>query len=377
MVQYLYIHIPFCISKCIYCDFLSIPYDEDIAVEYITAVAKESELRSSIAGELKTVYIGGGTPTILPAGELVRLFRHLRQVFDISLDAEITFEANPGTIDREKVIALKEVGVNRFSLGIQSFIDRELRLLGRIHGASDGIRAIELIRGCGIKNLSIDLIYGIPWQKMKDWQYNISRAIELSPEHISIYELTPERGTPLYEYIREEKLRKPEEDAIVEMYYHAIDMLTSAGYRHYEISNLARDGFECRHNLNYWNRGQYIGIGAGAHSFIGDRRMKNTGDIKRYIELSKTGNLAIDESIELSCEEAIKEFIFLGLRKTEGLNIREFSYALGIDLIKVSEELIDEGLLIADGNYLRLTRKGIVISNSIITELFEALELFY
>ncbi|GAB4410361.1 MAG: radical SAM family heme chaperone HemW [Thermodesulfovibrionales bacterium] len=375
MIHCLYIHIPFCVRKCIYCDFLSIPFDEDLAVEYVTAVIKESSLRGSIAGELKTIYIGGGTPTILLHKELARLLKHLRKVFKISPDVEITIEANPGTIDRGKVVALKDTGVNRFSLGIQSFIDRELRLLGRIHSASGAIKAVEVLRKGGIKNLSIDLIYGIPWQTSRDWQYNISRAIELSPEHVSTYELTPERGTPLYEYLREGRLRKPEEDAIVEMYYHAIDTLTFAGYRHYEISNFSKYGFECRHNLNYWNRGEYAGIGASAHSFIGDRRIKNTGDIKKYLDALKAGALAVDESTEVSCEDALKENIFLGLRKTEGLNIREFREDLGVDLLRASEELIDEGLLISDGNYLRLTRKGIVVSNSVITQLFEALEV--
>jgi len=351
------------------------PYDENLAVQYIAAVSKEFELRASTAGQLKTIYIGGGTPTILPPEELIRLFRHLKEGFSISPQAEITIEANPGTIDRERVRMLADSGINRFSIGIQSFIDRELMLLGRLHTASDAVKAVEALREAGIKNLSVDLIYGIPGQSLGDWQYNISKAIELLPEHISIYELTPERGTRLYEYIEERRLEKPEEDTIVRMYDHAVEALTSTGYRHYEISNLARDGFECLHNLNYWNRGQYIGIGAGAHSFIGDRRVKNTGDIRKYIETLNAGSLAIDEDIEVSCEDAIKEMIFLGLRKTEGLNIREFTEDLGIDLLRASEELTGNGLLVSDQGYLRLTRKGIVLSNVVITRLFDALGL--
>lgn len=359
-----------------YCDFLSIPFDESLALRYIEAIGTEFGLRQELAGEFKTIYIGGGTPTTLSPDELIRLFTKLREVFTISSDAEITIEANPGTIDREKISALSVCGVNRFSIGVQSFNDTELKLLDRIHSASDGIRAVEMLRECGAENLSIDLIYGIPGQTLIDWARTISKAIELSPKHISAYELTPEKGTPLYRDIMENRLKKPDEDAIIGMYYHAIDTLAQAGYRHYEISNFANGGFACRHNLNYWDRGQYIGIGAGAHSFIGDRRIRNTNDIRRYIDTLNSGNLAIDEETEISCEDAIKEFIFLGLRKTEGLSITEFKKDLAIDLMEASDSLIDAGLLISDGNYLKLTREGIVISNSVITELIGKLNLW-
>lgn len=376
MINNLYIHIPFCIRKCMYCDFLSIPFDESLASRYIEAIGTEFGLRHGLAGEFKTIYIGGGTPTTLAPDELIRLFAKLGEVFTISSDAEITIEANPGTIDREKISALSGCGVNRFSIGVQSFNDTELKLLDRIHSASDGIRAVEMLKECGAENLSIDLIYGIPGQTLSDWVRTVSKTIGLSPKHISAYELTPEKGTPLYRDIMENRLKKPDEDAIIGMYYHAIDMLSDAGYKHYEISNFANGGFACRHNLNYWERGQYIGIGAGAHSFIGDRRIRNTNDIRRYIDTLNSGNLAIDEETEISCEDAIKEFIFLGLRKTEGLSITEFKKNLAIDLMEASDSLIDAGFLISDGNYLKLTREGIVISNSVITELMGKLNLW-
>lgn len=375
MIHSIYIHIPFCIRKCIYCDFLSVRYDDNIAGEYITSLINEFSLRKELAGEIRTIYIGGGTPTTLSAHELTRLIQGLRTSFTVSPDAEITIEANPGTIDKEKVAVLADAGVNRFSLGIQSFIDRELQLLGRVHNSDDAVRAIEIMRYSGVRNLSIDLIYGIPGQTMREWSYALSKTLDLSPEHISAYELTPEEGTPLFDSIKDGSLQKPDEDIILRMYYHAIDALTASGYKHYEISNFARPGFECRHNLNYWDRGQYIGLGAGAHSFIGDRRSKNTSDINRYINELKTGKLSIEDETEISCEDAIKEFIFLGIRKTGGLNIKGFRDDLGIDLLDISDKLIHDGMLISDGNYLRLTQKGIVVSNTVIIQMFEALEL--
>lgn len=375
MVNCLYIHIPFCVKKCIYCDFLSVPYDEALAMRYITAVLKELELRRDTAETLNTVYIGGGTPTTIPTLALIRLLKNIKDSFEITKDVEITIEANPGTISKEIVKALFESDVNRFSIGAQSFDDDELKLLGRIHNFSDALKSIAAARYAGITNISLDLIYGIPGQTLASWARTVSKAIEISPEHISAYELTPEKGTPLYESIEAGNLTKPDEETIIEMYYHAVGKFSEAGYSQYEISNFAKPGFECRHNLNYWNRGQYIGIGAGAHSFIGDRRIKNTGDIHRYIEVVNSGNLPVEDFVEISCNDAIKESIFLGLRKTEGLNINEFNKDLGIDIVKASEKLINEGLLATDGEHLGLTRKGIVVSNMVITGLFDALEI--
>ncbi|HTR45708.1 MAG TPA: radical SAM family heme chaperone HemW [Thermodesulfovibrionales bacterium] len=375
MIHSLYIHIPFCLKKCIYFDFLSVPYDEKLVPGYMTALMNELDLRKESAGELRTVYIGGGTPTTVPTPALAGLLKKIRETFTVAADAEITIEANPGTIDKEKILALAGSGVNRFSIGVQSFDDDTLKLLGRIHTLEDVLRAVSAMHRANVGNLSIDLIYGIPGESAEDWTRNVKMAIELSPEHISAYELTPEGGTPLCDLLQNGTLAKPGEETIVGMYYDAIERLALAGYRHYEISNFARPGHECRHNLNYWDRGQYLGIGAGAHSFIADRRIRNTSDIGRYIELLNAGDLAIEESTEISCEEAIKEFVFLGLRKTEGLGIREFSEDLGIDIVKASEDLIAGGMLIADHEHVRLTTRGLTVSNSIIAELLERLEL--
>lgn len=371
MITALYIHIPFCIKKCMYCDFLSVPFDEGVAAHYIKALQQEFNIRKDVAGELKTLYLGGGTPTSLSPELLRMLFTGIGKAFAISADAEITIEANPGTIDKDKIMTLKDCGVNRFSLGVQSFNDRELSLLDRIHSASEAIKAFAVLRDCGVKNISVDLIYGIPGQTVQDWRDNLATALELEPEHLSAYELTPEKGTPLYSAIMENKLGKPEEDVILEMYYYTLDALKTAGYSHYEISNFAREGLECRHNMNYWNRGGYIGLGAGAHSFIGDRRTSNTCDIKKYIDTLEAGSLAIEEDMAVTCEDAIKETIFLGLRKTEGLNTERFKEDFGVDISGAATESIKNGLLVSDREMLRLTTKGILVSNAVIVRLFE------
>lgn len=373
-VSYLYIHIPFCLRKCLYCDFFSIPFDKSLSEEYIDAIMIEIDNRKEGLGRLKTIYIGGGTPTVLSLNGLDRLFKKLRDI-PWSDDIEITIEANPGTIYSEMVKILNSLGVNRFSLGIQSFIDRELEILGRIHNSLDGIKAIELIRNEGAKNLSIDLIYGIPGQSVKDWQYNLTRAIEYSPEHISTYELTPEKETPLYDLITEGGLRKPDEDTIIDMYCHAIERLNRAGYIHYEISNFAKDGFQCRHNINYWDRGEYIGLGAGAHSFEDEIRRVNIRDVRRYIDIVKKGLSPYEEETVIRETEALKEYIFLGLRKRKGINVRAIKERFKIDIITASSDLISNGLLEVKGDYLRLTNRGLTLSNSIIVRLFETLGL--
>jgi len=375
MANSLYIHIPFCIKKCIYCDFLSVPYDEALAMDYINAVLKEMALRRESAGVLKTVYIGGGTPTTIPTLALIRLLKTIRDVFGTAPDAELTIEANPGRVTREMLRALFESGINRLSMGVQSFNDKELELLGRMHNFSEVLKSIAAARHAGITNLSIDLIYGIPGQMLQSWTQTVSTAIEISPEHISAYELTPEKNTPLNELISKGTLIKPDEDTILAMYSHAMDRFGEAGYDHYEISNFSKPGFQCRHNLNYWDRGQYVGIGAGAHSFIRNKRIRNTGNIRTYIASVSQGDLPEEEVLEVSHDDAIKESVFLGLRKTEGLDISEFRKDLNIDLLKISDLLIRRGLLTSDGTHLALTPKGIVVSNTVITELFTLLEL--
>jgi oxygen-independent coproporphyrinogen-3 oxidase len=384
-ISSLYIHIPFCLKKCIYCDFFSVHYNEASAEKYTDALCKELVRKKDLASTLTTIYVGGGTPSLLPSGCFQELFRYIKDTFHLSPDIEITVEVNPGTLDEVKVNALLSLGVNRVSLGVQSFSDSELKTLGRIHDARDAVRSIELIKKTGITNYSIDLIYGIPGQTMESWKHSISAALEFPPAHISAYELTPEKGTPLYEAIETGKLKMLDEELILEMYDCAIDHLAIHGYEHYEISNFALPGLRCVHNINYWERGEYIGSGAGAHSFINNTRSRNIKDIEKYIEGVNKGTLPETESTRLSAEDALKEFIFLGLRKREGINLDkkgQVSQLLMNDdtgfhnaLLRASEELIEEGLVEIDRDYLRLTRKGIVLSNAVIVRLFENLGL--
>ena len=398
MTGYLYIHIPFCIKKCLYCDFFSVPYNAKTAVNYTDALCKELSLKKDSAQSLKAIYIGGGTPSLLPDECFTKLFQCLRNNYHFSPDIEITVETNPGTISESKIQTLLDIGANRFSIGVQSFQDDELIFLGRIHNSGDATRTIETLIKHVIENFSIDLMYGIPGQTMDSWKASLRNAVELSPTHISTYELTLEENTPLYKLIKSpppplcqsgdnfkpadaECKSLPDEEIVLDMYNHTIDYLAGHGYEHYEISNFALPGFKCSHNLNYWNRGEYIGAGAGAHSFVNGVRTKNIADVNRYIDSLNSGIITETESFMITPAESLKEIIFLGLRKTEGINAKDNPSSTIYDrealkkLIDASGEMIREGYLELNEDYLRLTRKGTVISNTIIVKLFEKLGL--
>jgi len=374
MPDYLYMHIPFCVRKCVYCDFLSVPYNDRLAHSYIDALCKELYKKKDSSGILKSVFIGGGTPSLLSESAFRTLFRCLRNNFVLSPEIEITVEMNPGTMDEDDIIFLLSVGVNRFSVGVQSFNELELKTLGRIHNSSDALRAVESLKRAGANNISIDLMYGIPGQTMETWRKTLSTALSLSPHHLSAYELTAEKGTPLYAALESHVTAMPSEDVVVDMDNYAIDYLTTYGYGHYEISNFALSGCECIHNLNYWNRGEYIGTGAGAHSFSDGVRSKNTEDINRYIESLAGGTIPQAESTRITPQEAVEESLFLGLRKKEGITMKGSAISEAT-LMLAGRELVDDGFIEISGNYLRLTRKGLMISNTIIVTLFEKLGL--
>lgn len=381
MPDFLYIHIPFCIKKCLYCDFFSVPYNAQLAENYTDALCKELSLKKDFAQSLNTIYIGGGTPSLLPDECFTKLFQCLRNNYHFPPDIEITVETNPGAISESKIQTLLDAGANRFSIGVQSFQDDELKFLGRIHNSGDATRTIETLIKHGIENFSIDLMYGIPGQTRESWEISIAKAAELSPSHISTYELTLEENTPLYTIIKSDPITMPDEDLILRMYDQAIDYFADCGYEHYEISNFALPGFKCSHNLNYWNRGEYIGAGAGAHSFINGVRTKNIADVNKYIYSLNSGIIQETESFMITPAESLKEIIFLGLRKTEGINAKDNPSSTIYDrealkkLFDASGEMICEGYLELNEDYLRLTRKGIVISNTIIVKLFEKLGL--
>jgi oxygen-independent coproporphyrinogen III oxidase len=368
-VSSLYIHIPFCVKKCGYCDFFSVPYDASSAHVYTDALCKELYLKSKSANRLKSIYIGGGTPSLLPDACFRQIFSCLGDNFQISPDAEITVEANPGTLNQSKTNLLVSLGVNRMSLGVQSFNNEELKVLGRIHTADDALRSLGFMKNSDLQNYSIDLMYGILGQSINSWCESIAKAVDCSPKHISTYELTLEEGTPLYNV-----MKMPEEDLILEMYNHTIDYLASHVYEQYEISNFAQPGFQCFHNLNYWGRGGYIGAGAGAHSFINEIRSNNVKDIRDYVERLNSGFIPETELSNISPAEALKEFLFLGLRKTNGISINK-TKRLGMDIISASEDMLEAGYLEVKNDSLRLTRKGIVLSNSVIVRIFQKLGL--
>lgn len=406
MPDSLYIHIPFCVRKCIYCDFFSVVYDEATARAYVDALCRELELKRDSAHTLRTVYIGGGTPSLLPDECVRQIFQCLHRNFILFPSAEITVETNPGTICESGMATMRTVGVNRCSIGIQSLNDAELRTLSRTHTRLDSVRSVELIKKAGFTNVSIDVMYAIPGQRMDSWKDTVASALALSPSHIAAYELTPEKNTRLHELLKAGREKNslislgagrkgkmsgqpamPEDDVIVEMYDHVIDRLTEAGYVHYEISNFALPAFRSLHNLNYWDRGEYLGAGAGAHSFVNGIRAKNIPDIRQYIAALNRGIIPEIESLRITPADALKEYIFLGLRKTEGINMAKaedlmagltessLQAPLKRTLADAGRELVDEGYLEADKENLRLTRRGIVLSNTIIVALFDRLGL--
>jgi oxygen-independent coproporphyrinogen-3 oxidase len=310
---------------------------------------------------------------MLSVSEIASVLSAMKDLYTLAPDAELTIEANPGTITQDKLCGLRRAGINRISIGVQSMNDRELQLLGRSHTSQDAVDAVRVARKAGFDDLSIDLIYGIPGQSMEQWERTLSKALSLSPEHISSYELTPENDTPLAKTLQAKSHTLPDEEAVIAMYYRGIDVLEVHGYVHYELSNFAKPGRECVHNLNYWNRGTYLGIGAGAHSFIDGKRSGNVRDVVEYIRRVRTNEAPVSEETILTDGDALKEHIFLGLRKTGGLDLRSIPGHEGIIKQKAVEELLLHGLIEVRDHHLRLTRKGLVLSSEIMVRLLEAL----
>jgi len=374
----LYVHIPFCLKRCIYCDFLSSIYSPEKAGAYLTALKKEV---SCIDNKVlfSTLYIGGGTPTALSTEALSDLIIHIFKHIKLIKDYEATIEANPETLDVEKLQTIHLSGINRISIGIQSFNNNELDFLGRIYSSEVAEHAVYLARDVGFENIGIDLIYGIPGQDMNIWRKTLEKAVSLKPKHISTYELTVEEGTMLYKYLNsrfgiqnpKSRITKgmPSEEKIVEMYNYAVDYLTTEGFIHYEISNFAMPGYFCRHNLNYWDRGEYIGIGLGAHSFTKGKRYCNIDNLQDYINALHKGRSQVKSSDPISEDKAISEAIFLGMRKTEGIRLDAFYDAYRKDILvyyqKEIKELQEAGLIEFNGSNMKLTRKGLLLSNEV------------
>lgn len=355
----LYIHIPFCISKCNYCDFLSAPATAQERQSYVESLCGEIRSYRSLAEAYRiiSIFVGGGTPSVLEPGQTADIFAAVRDTFFLSEDAEITIEVNPGTVDEEKLETYRSIGVNRLSIGLQSTNDRELRSLGRIHTFEGFLRTWQMVRAAGFQNVNVDLMSAIPGQTVESWEKTLRTVAKLEPEHISAYSLIIEEGTPFFERYgaggHEDEL--PDEDEERLMYYRTRDILKEYGYHRYEISNYARDGYVCRHNLGYWERTEYLGVGAGAASLMDNRRWTYQG-----------------EPEVLSREDQMEEFMFLGLRKTAGVSKAVFEQQFGCTPESVYQDVILRltglGLLKDADGYLRLSERGIDVSNSVLSE---------
>jgi oxygen-independent coproporphyrinogen-3 oxidase len=374
MIRYLYIHIPFCLKKCIYCDFYSVPDSVPLIEAYVEALCKEIDMKSNLIDELEAIYIGGGTPSLLKEKDIAKIMGKLKREWRLSSKVEITSEVNPGTLSEKGIKAMLDSGINRISIGVQSLDDNELRLLGRMHDAADAVRALRDARRGGFRNISVDLIYGIPGQDNKSWKTTLDEIARLRPEHFSTYELTPEKNTLLHEQLEKDNLYLPDEDTVAEMYYSAIDTLEACGYGHYEISNFALPGYECRHNLNYWNRGEYIGIGAGAHSFRNGMRFANVGDVESYINAINEARLPVTEEMVLTPEDRVKEILFLGLRKKEGIELGEMPAETAEKMKETMGNLVLQDLIESSDNRIKLTRKGLLLCNEVIVRLMLCIE---
>jgi oxygen-independent coproporphyrinogen-3 oxidase len=375
----LYLHLPYCLRKCAYCDFASLPLDEagglTVARRYMDAVAIELDRRALsdefLGCELDTVYIGGGTPTVLPPEWLAELLDRLRLRFAFRPDAEVTVEANPGTVDEAKIAALLEAGVNRISLGVQSFADPILRTLGRIHSAAEAQHAIAAALSAGCTNLSLDLMYGIPNQSPAQWRSSLEIAVEAQPDHISVYALSVEPGTRLCEVIAAHALPPPDEDLAADMYLAAQELLGKAGFDHYEISNFAQPDRQCRHNRRYWAHDEYLGIGAASHTFRRGVRWNNLPDAAVYTQWLEAGQLPVARAEALSAREAAGEMLMLGLRRAEGVAERDVRRRTGVAVSQTFAaeiaRLCEDGLLVVERGRLRIPREAWLVSNEVLS----------
>ena len=383
MFRRIYIHIPFCREKCSYCSFVSRTPRADDLNDYTELLLCEMALVATDTGDtsgelIDSIYFGGGTPSLLSATDIARLTRTAGEYFPLSRNPEITLEANPGTVERVQLEALRESGINRLSLGIQSFDNKFLKLLGRIHSVEQGIKAFSHARLAGFGNIGIDLIHALPGQTIRQWHDDLLQAVQLYPEHISIYGLTIENGTPFADRFPSESPELPDDDISAEMFELADDLLTAAGYEHYEIANYALPDFRSRHNSGYWQRDGYLGLGVAAHSLLKSGygvRFNNANNLDDYRVAISGDTLQRHALQQLTREDAMAEFIFLGLRQKEGINAVSFNDEFGLDFFSIYgttvEGLVSGGFLQLNGNQLRLTRYGMLLSNQIFSRLLQ------
>ena len=374
----IYIHIPFCMQKCLYCDFVSYINKSECVKEYINCMIKEIQSYDFKKYNITTIYIGGGTPSFIESDyikEIINVIQNKLEKNDTRWeDIEITIEVNPGTVTLEKLNDYKTVGINRISLGLQATQDRLLKQIGRIHNYKDFLEAYELLKRVGFNNINVDLMIGLPNQSIKDLKESLEKIIKLNPNHISVYSLIIEDGTPISKLLDEEKIKLPDEETERQMYWYVKNKLELNGYNHYEISNFSKKGKESKHNLNCWKQKQYIGIGAAAHSYFKDIRYSNTNNIEEYIKNIKENNIEKNKKIEekQTIEDKKNEFMMLGFRMIEGVDIADFKAKFVDNPLYVYREkikkLTDEGLIEVDLNNIKLTNKGLDLANVVFEE---------
>ena len=361
-----YVHIPFCTQICYYCDFSKVFIKNQPVDSYLEHLIEE--YNSYDIKKLRTLYIGGGTPTALSAPQLAFLLEKLTDKLDLSYLEELTIEANPGDLDEEKIAVLKDSPVNRVSLGVQTFNDRMLKQIGRSHLEKDIYENIANLKKAGFDNISIDLIYALPKQTMEDVKTNVAKAIALDIPHMSLYSLILENHTVFMNRMRRGKLPLPKEDLEAEMFEYIIAELEKAGFEHYEISNFSKPGFESRHNLMYWDNAEYYGIGAGASGYVDGVRYKNHGPIRHYLQAVEAGNARVQEEV-LTLKEKMEEEMFLGLRKKSGVSKKRFEEKFGVSFEDqygaVVSELTEQGLLVPDRDIVRMTKQGLFLGDTV------------
>ena len=366
----LYLHIPFCIKKCDYCDFLSGPSTRAGQEAYIYALLREMETVSKNLEKrlVDTVFIGGGTPSVPECDVMEKLLQGLRDYFLFSADAEVTIEANPGTLTPEKLSIYRKYGINRISIGLQSPNNKELAMLGRIHNYAQFLESFQMAREAGFSNINVDLMFAIPGQCYEGWIENLRMVAALGPEHISAYSLIIEEGTPF----SRKKLDLPDEDTEYRMYEDVAAVLKEYDYHQYEISNYAKAGYECRHNEGYWQRKDYLGLGLGAASLLGMERFSNTSDMQEYLKNSSAPEKIRKNRELLTREDEMAEFMFLGLRMTQGVSKKEFQEYFGTAIENIYGEVLKkykkQGLLLEESGRIFLSREGIHVSNAVMAE---------
>lgn len=369
----IYVHFPFCASKCNYCNFNSYSDKNDLQTKYIQALIAEINSYKNTKFIVDTIFIGGGTPSFMPDGTISTIISEIRKKFVVDIDAEITIECNPNSVNATKAMEWKEAGVNRVSIGLQTANDKLLKLIGRVHTKKDYLNAIECIRNAGIKNINTDCLVGLPRQKLGDIKHTLKIITKLQCTHCSVYSLILEKDTPLEKMIANKELVLPKEEKTLGMYEYANKYLKENGYTRYEVSNFAKKGFECRHNVSTWKMGEYIGFGAGAHSYIDNHRFNNVNNIEEYINAIENKKSAIENDEKISATEKFEETVMLGLRTKFGIDLDQIKQNFKIDLLKSKKEtinnLLSNGLINLVYNKIIPTDLGFTVLNKVILEL--------